>query len=94
MLVKQARDRFISKQTPVIRDEDKAIYEGTILNIFRKNNVWFGFIERGSYQENVYFDSRAYEGDPANLIPRTKVRYEMDIGPKGNFALSVQLLDK
>jgi hypothetical protein len=93
LLVKQARNTFISKETPVTRGEDKAIYEGTILNIFRKDNVWFGFIERGSYQENVYFDSRAYKGDPAELLPRTRVRYEMGIGAKGNFALSVQLLD-
>ena len=93
LLVKQARDRFISKKTPVIKDEDNAIYEGTILNIFSRNNVWFGFIERGSYQENVYFDSRAYEEDPAKLLPRTKVRYEMGSGARGNFALSVQLVD-
>ena len=93
LLIKQARDSFISKKTPAILDEDKAIYEGKILNIFRKNDVWFGFIERGSYQENVYFDSRTYQGDPSTLLPRTKVRYEMGSGARGNFALSIQLLD-
>ena len=93
LLIKQARDRFISKKTPVIADDDKAIYEGKILNILWKNDVWFGFIERGSYDENVYFDSRVYKGDPAKLFPRTRVRYEMVSGAKGNFALSVDLLD-
>lgn len=55
LLVSKTREIFIKKQMPV-REEEKSIYNGTILRIIFRNGSWFGFIKRGFAYENVYFD--------------------------------------
>jgi hypothetical protein len=90
LLIERARNSFIANEAPAIQDDDRTFYEGTILNIVWRNGSWFGFIERGSYHANVYFDNRGYKGDPSKLIPRTKVRYQIGSGVRGDFGVNVQ----
>jgi len=92
LMLNQLRKTFIVKSVPV-KDDNKVIYEGTIFNIIQRPDHWIGFIDRGSFQENVYFDNRSYKGDIVKLKPHSKVEYEMVSREKGNFAVHVQLKD-
>lgn len=48
--------------------------EGKILTVKIKNGKWFAFIKISKNIGNVYFDSRAYQGDFKELAPNVKVR--------------------
>lgn len=65
---------------------------GKILRmIWKDDGHWFGFIRRGPYDENLYFDNRAYSGDLTKLVPGTEVTYELDQGTRAN---RVELVDE
>jgi len=56
---------------------------GSILRIiWKEDDHWFGFISRGNYNDNVYFDKWAYTGDLSRLVPGTKVEYEIESGTR------------
>lgn len=93
LLLQQAARTFT--QTPLPRDhgDGRRVSEGEILRVIWRNGVWFGFIKRGFEYENVYFDSRGYRGEPRELVPDRRVRFEIATGEKGFFAKNVTLRD-
>jgi cold shock CspA family protein len=72
--------------------EDEPFYEGKVLNIIWRGDVWFGFIKRGRYEDNLYFDSRGFEGDVSKLTNQTRVRYEIGQNMRGDMAINVELI--
>jgi cold shock CspA family protein len=91
LLLQQAARRFTQGPLPSEQDDGRQASEGEILQIIWRNGVWFGFIKRGFEYENVYFDSRGYRGEPRELVPKRKVRFEIATSRKGLFAKSVTL---
>ena len=81
---------FASQPTPV-KEEEPPLYESVILNIIHRGDVWFGFIKRGLYEENLYFDDRGYKGDINKLLPYTKVRYQLGSNLRGDMAINIEL---
>ena len=92
VLIKQARKTFIQQQTPKV-DDESSLNEGTILNIIWRNGIWFGFIKREWYKENIYFDSREFKGDIESLARNMKVKYDIDRGPRGEYAKNVVIVE-
>jgi cold shock CspA family protein len=93
LLVQQARAQFAQPQRPKDHDDVEDVCEGQVLRIIWRDGLWFGFIRRSSGQANVYFDSRAYKGEPRELLPNRRVRFELGQGRKGWFARNVTLVD-
>jgi hypothetical protein len=83
---------FVSQPTPV-KEEEPPLYESVILNIIHRGDVWFGFIKRGLYEENLYFDDRGYKGDINKLLPYTKVRYQLGSNLRGDMAINIELVN-
>jgi cold shock CspA family protein len=93
LLLQQSNARFGPTKLPKDRDDGQEAHQGEVLRIIWRNGVWFGFIKRGREQENVYFDSRGYKGEPHELIPNRKVRFELGRSEKGSFARNVTFTD-
>ncbi len=93
LLIQQAVRRFMPGQPSGELDDTKEACEGTLLRLIWRDGVWFGFIRRGFEHENVYFDKRGYRGEPRELIPNRRVRFEIADGPKGFFAKNVTICD-
>ncbi len=94
LLTSQCRKYFMNeKETNIELDADKEMLleHGEILTIRWNRGVWFGFIKRGWQYENIYFDSRGYNGDPTKLLPRKMVEFEIGHGERGDFAKNVKL---
>jgi cold shock CspA family protein len=91
LLVREARSHFAQPDKPKTVEDGREFVEGEILRITWRNTQWFGFIKRGRALENVYFDSRGYVGEPRELIPQRRVRFELATGKKGAFAKHVTL---
>jgi hypothetical protein len=94
LLVKQAQRRFAVGDTPKPRGDEREISEGTVLNIVWRHGVWFGFIKRGVELDNVYFDSRGFRGQPTELRPEQRLRFEIGLGERGLFARNVAIIDE
>ncbi len=90
LLIKVAREHFIQKQKPVTTEE-KNLHKGKVLRISLNHGVWFGFIKRGVQDENVYFDSRNFNGQVRDLIPGTEVTFELGKREKGEYARNVRI---
>jgi hypothetical protein len=75
-------------------EEKPMVYEGRIVNIIWRNGIWFGFIKRGAFEENIYFDDRGYLGDPNILSNYSQVRYEIGRNQQGDMAINIVLVDK
>ncbi|MFH1009176.1 MAG: AIPR family protein [Candidatus Latescibacterota bacterium] len=82
-------------QHKVVKDveEKPTVYEGRVINIIWRDGKWFGFIKRGNYEDNLYFDSRGHKGDPSKLTYYTQVRYEIGHNQQGDMAINVELVD-
>ncbi|MFB2838719.1 AIPR family protein [Floridanema evergladense] len=94
LLLNEARKYFIKTPALVNEEDDKVIYQGTILRIIWKDPYWFGFIKHGNqYEDNVYFDSRGYKGDVKNLSPNTLVQFEREKKDKSYYGINVQLIN-
>lgn len=96
LLIRQSRERFVKSQvstSEISEDETKTIYQGKILRVIWNHGIWFGFIKRGWQYENVYFDSRGYQGEPRELIPDREVRFNIVHGDRGDFARNVVFID-
>jgi len=93
LLLQQARQRFAKVSVPKTRDDERNTCEGTVLRIVWKHGLWFGFIKRESALENVYFDSRGYDGAPEALTPESRVRFEISRSDRGLYARHVTLAD-
>lgn len=91
LLVKLSREHFIQSQDPVIKEETYR-HKGKILRVTWRHGVWFGFIKRGIQYDNIYFDSRAYNGELRDLIPGTEVEFELGKRLKGEFARNVRIV--
>ena len=91
LLTQQAARRFGLRRTSRKQDEVRVTCEGELLRVIWRNGVWFGFINRGSEHDNVYFDRRGYRGEPRELIPNTRLRFEIAAGERGPFARNVTL---
>lgn len=92
LLIRNATSEFIKNGKPIKETEKVALLEGDILNIsHRPDGTWFGFIGRGSFEQNAYFDNRAFKDDPSKLSPRTHVRYKMERRPQGEYATLVEI---
>jgi cold shock CspA family protein len=91
LLLEQAERMFAQSQPPRDRTAHRESFEGEVLRIIWRDGVWFGFIKRGSQYENVYFDSRAYRGEPRELIPNRRLKFEIARGERGLFAKNVTL---
>lgn len=100
LLTKRSREIFISskplpytERLPVSQkapDGGKTIYEGAVLSIMLKEDGWCGYIKRNDQLENVYFDQRGYKGALKDLVPKTKVRFEIMHKKSRQFALRVE----
>lgn len=91
LLITQVRTSFAQGQRAKSDDQAGEVSEGRILRVVWRNGVWFGFIKRGPLQENVYFDSRAYKGEPRRLAPDEKVTFEIGRNDRGLFARNVSI---
>ncbi len=69
LLLQQAGARIVQPQRPRDHDDLRETHEGQVLRIIWRDGVWFGFIKLGVEQENVYFDSRGFKGEPRELSP-------------------------
>jgi len=92
LLLKLCREQFIQNQTSSNDKEDEATHNGTILRVVWRSGVWYGFIRRGYQYENIYFDSRGYNGEARDLIPGTKVKFKMGRNRERSFATNVELV--
>ncbi|MDR3571904.1 MAG: AIPR family protein, partial [Candidatus Pacebacteria bacterium] len=92
-LVRESQRCFTTSQAAKVRDDERETCEGEVLHIVWKHGVWFGFIKRGIALENVYFDSRGFHGEPSELTPERRVRFEIARGDRGLFAKNVTLAD-
>lgn len=94
LLIIQCRKYFMNeKETTFVldTDEEMSLEHGEIFTIIWNHGVWFGFIKRGWQFENLYFDSRGYDGDPRKLSPRKLVQFEIGHSERGDFAKNVRL---
>lgn len=106
-LLRQARSRFIEGEPlvtsedhrPTEKDEMSSAtsetsgltHEGEILDIIWRDGRWFAFIKGGRFDENIYFDARAFVGDPLTLARGSRVTYEASFGQRGPYAATVKL---
>jgi cold shock CspA family protein len=91
LLLKQARQYFATSEAPKTADDLRGTFEGKVLRLVWRGGLWFGFITRGVQDENVYFDSRGYPGEPRELVPEQRVRFDIGKSEKGLFARNVTL---
>lgn len=91
LLLQQAARKFIQNQPSRDPHENRRTCEGEILRVIWRNGIWFGFIKRGFEYENVYFDGRGYQGEPRELVPDRRVRFEIAKSEKGFYAKNVTL---
>jgi cold shock CspA family protein len=92
LLVTHAKKQFSRSESPNVQEDDKTASEGVILRVLWRNGVWYGFIKRGSAYENVYFDSRAYRGEPRELLPARRVKFDVVSGDRGLYAKNLVFL--
>jgi cold shock CspA family protein len=94
LLITEANKYFEinESETSPESQEEPIVLEGNILRIIWRHGLWFGFIRRGLEHENVYFDNRGYLGELRELLPNTRVSFELGLGPKGEYARNVALL--
>ena len=79
MLQETARKTFVNKTLKIeaVGMIDRDYWEdGEILSVRIKNGKWFAFIKTDINRENVYFDSKAFNGDFKVLIPGRKVQFQ------------------
>lgn len=79
LLLEHCRKSFIGAQIikPEIIQNAPKRYEGEIISVRINRGVWFGFIKRGYFDENAYFDSRGYDGNMSNLYVGQSVSFEL-----------------
>jgi len=94
LLIEQSRERFIQNLRFTKEEEVHLIYQGIILRIqCNKLGKWFGLIKRGWQYENIFFDSRGYNGDIRKLLQNQKIKFEIGYNDKGDFAKNIVLID-
>jgi hypothetical protein len=71
--------------------EEIAIFSGRIVSIIKKNDIWFGFIDRGQFEDNIYFDNRGYNGSINSLSVNGLVNYEIGRNAKGEMAINISI---
>jgi cold shock CspA family protein len=91
LLLQQAARRFTQSRPSRDDDDGREVCEGELFRIIWRNGLWYGFIKRGFEYENVYFDSRGYRGEPRELTPNRRLKFEIATGEKGLFAKNVTL---
>lgn len=84
--------RSIGPEITSTVDDEPAWFKGIITNIIWRNGIWFGFIKRGPYSENIYFDSRGFKGDTNRLVPLTPVKYKIGSNYQGEMAVNVEII--
>lgn len=97
-LTRICREVFVNK-TIIIDDQTNLIskkwYYGKILSYINKTK-WFAFIKSSSFEDNVYFDVRGYEGDVRRLIPNQECKFQVALkkyhGEKVFYADKVELI--
>jgi hypothetical protein len=90
LLVEQSRKYFTQNLIPAREENnEKLVYRGTVLRIIQKGKGWYGFIKRGNQYENVYFDSRSYQGNVQDLCLGDVVNFEIGNNGKGDFGVNV-----
>ncbi|MCG8643718.1 MAG: AIPR family protein [Desulfobacterales bacterium] len=93
LLIKEARREFIGNGEPTADQKvDSTLNKGEILNIIWRHGLWFGFIRRGENKENIYFDSRGFDGNIDQLTPYTIVTYKTSKSIKGEYAYNVEMI--
>jgi cold shock CspA family protein len=92
LLIWQARQYFTTDEPPKTVDDLRDTCEGNVLRLVWRGGKWFGFIERGIQNENVYFDNRGYQGEPRELVPEQRVRFDIARNEKGLYARNVTLV--
>ena len=87
LLQETARKTFINKSLDIDKIETvvhEEWDEGSILSVRIKDGKWFAFIKTSINRENVYFDSRSFNGDFKDLIPGRKVQFQYKIRKEKN----------
>lgn len=101
LLTRMAREILVEHNMSVEKTnaQEKAISEwhyGAILKFVNSAN-WFAFIKSQECPENVYFDSRSFDGPVRNIVPNRPCKFiyeaRLDKGVSKLFALKVTLLD-
>jgi len=76
LLLTVTKEKFFKKPTQQVESEKN--YTGRVLRIvFKDNNLWHGFIESAELMDNVYFDSRAFNGNIKELKPKVNVDFDI-----------------
>ena len=76
-LTRICREIFVNKTIKMDKQEipvTEKWYQGKILSFVNKE-PWFAFIKSSSFEDNVYFDKRVYEGDVRKLIPKQECKF-------------------
>jgi hypothetical protein len=76
-------------KTEIDEKEDKVIFSGRIVSIIKRNDIWFGFIDRGQLEDNIYFDNRGYNESINLLFVNCIVNYEIGHNAKGEMAINI-----
>ena len=94
-LTRICREIFVNKTIKMDKQEipvTEKWYQGKILSFVNKE-PWFAFIKSSSFEDNVYFDKRVYEGDVRKLIPNQECKFlvgsKMIYGEKVFYATKV-----
>jgi hypothetical protein len=71
------------------KNEEKLFFKGRVVNIIKHTNRWFGFIDRGQLEDNIYFDNTGYSDSLDSLYINSIVKYEIGHNYKGDVAINV-----
>jgi hypothetical protein len=69
--------------------EDIVTLSGRIVSIIKRNGTWFGFIDRGQFEDNIYFDCNGYNASVDSLFVNCTVNYEIGHNAKGKMAINI-----
>ena len=77
LLLSVIKDKYYAER-PLPVTKDSKVFKGEILRIINnKKKLWHSFIESPEFAENIYFDSRSFNGSFTDLKPKLKVEFEI-----------------
>ncbi|WP_162510651.1 AIPR family protein [Treponema endosymbiont of Eucomonympha sp.] len=90
LIENETKKKIVEKQENLPNDE-KNVYSGRILNIIQRPYKWFGFIDRGQLNDNIYFDATGFNGSINLLHINQLVQYEIGYNTVGEMATNIKL---
>lgn len=93
LLVNECKSFFVPNKNIVINEEiERDRFDGTIINkTINKHGNWIGFIKSEFMENNVYFDSRGFDGKIQELSINQAVSFEVSDNYGKNMAVKIEL---